>query len=79
MIPTLSKTEIIIFVTFNLSSANAFYSVWSKILSNLLSAEVLIMKESKICLLRWVNLLPNDKYLDWSELEAFADDKINVT
>ena len=23
--------------------------------------------------------LPNDKYLDWSILEAFADDKINVT
>ena len=30
---TLSKTEIIIFVTFNLSSANAFSLVWSKILS----------------------------------------------
>ena len=25
------------------------------------------------------NPLPNDKYLDWSKLEAFADDKINVT
>ena len=28
-----SKTEILIFVTFNLSSANAFFLVWSKILS----------------------------------------------
>ena len=23
--------------------------------------------------------LPNDKFLDWSKLKAFADDKINVT
>ena len=30
---TLSKTEIIIFVTYNLSSANAIKLVWSKILS----------------------------------------------
>ena len=30
---TLSKTNIIIFVTFNLSSADAFNLVWSKILS----------------------------------------------
>ena len=34
MFSTLSKTEIIIFVTFNLSSANAFNLVWSKILSS---------------------------------------------
>ena len=33
MFTTLSKTEIAIFVTFNLSSANAFNLVWSKILS----------------------------------------------
>ena len=33
MFSTLSKTEIIIFVTFNLSSANAYNLVWSKILS----------------------------------------------
>ena len=33
MFSTLSKTEIIIFLTFNLSSANAFNLVWSKILS----------------------------------------------
>ena len=33
MFSTLSKTEIIIFVTFNLSSANAFNLVWSKIVS----------------------------------------------
>ena len=25
------------------------------------------------------NSFPNDKILDWSELKAFADDKINVT
>ena len=24
-------------------------------------------------------LLPNNKFLDWSRLEAFADDKLNVT
>ena len=29
MFSTLSKTEIIIFVTFNLSFDNAFYFVWS--------------------------------------------------
>ena len=34
MFSTLSKTEIIIFVTFNFSSANAFTLVWSKILSS---------------------------------------------
>ena len=33
MFSTLSKTEIIIFVTFNMSSANAFSFIWSKILS----------------------------------------------
>ena len=33
MLSTLSKTETTIFVTFNLSSANAFNLVWSKILS----------------------------------------------
>ena len=33
MFSTLSKTEIVIFVTFNLLSANAFNLVWSKILS----------------------------------------------
>ena len=26
-----------------------------------------------------VNSLPNDKNLDWSKLDGFADDKINVT
>ena len=25
-----------------------------------------------------INSLPNDKFLDWSKLKAFADDKINV-
>ena len=25
------------------------------------------------------NSLPDNKYLDWSKLKAFADDKINVT
>ena len=27
----------------------------------------------------WFNSLPKDKILDWSNLKAFADDKINVT
>ena len=26
-----------------------------------------------------VNLLPNNKFLDWSKLKAFTDDKINLT
>ena len=26
-----------------------------------------------------INPLPNDKVLDWSKLEAFADDKIYLT
>ena len=26
-----------------------------------------------------LNPLPNNKFLDWSKLKAFADDKINVT
>ena len=26
-----------------------------------------------------INPLPNDKFLDWCKLKAFADDKINVT
>ena len=26
-----------------------------------------------------LNSLPNDRFLDWSKLKAFADDKINVT
>ena len=42
---TLSKTELIIFVTFNLSSANALNLVWSKILScgNGLKGEILLV------------------------------------
>ena len=27
---------------------------------------------------RYINCLPNDKYLDWSKLRAFADDTVNV-
>ena len=27
----------------------------------------------------WFNSLPNDNFLHWSKLKAFADDKINVT
>ena len=27
----------------------------------------------------FINPLPNDKYLDWSKLKGFADNKINVT
>ena len=27
----------------------------------------------------FINLLPNDKLLDWLKLKACADDKINVT
>ena len=25
-----------------------------------------------------INLLPNDKFLDWSKLKAFAHDKLNL-
>ena len=28
---------------------------------------------------KMINLLPNDKILDWSKLNLFADNKINVT
>ena len=31
------------------------------------------------CVVKKLNLLPNDKTLDWSKLNAFAEDKINVT
>ena len=27
----------------------------------------------------FLNSLPNDNFLDWSKLKAFADDKTNVT
>ena len=45
MFSTVSKTEIIIFVTFNLSSANAVNLVWSKILlcGNGLSMQILTL------------------------------------
>ena len=26
----------------------------------------------------WFNSLPNNKFLDWSKLKAFADDKLNL-
>ena len=32
-----------------------------------------------LCNLEQIHSLPNDTILDWSELKAFADDKINVT
>ena len=28
---------------------------------------------------RGISYLPNDKFLDWSKLKAFTDDKINAT
>ena len=33
--------------------------------------------ETQVC--AGLNPLPNDKILDWSKLETFADDKVNVT
>ena len=47
-------------VAFNLSSANAFDSCKSEILSS-----------GKGC-----NSLPNNKVLDWSKLKGFADNKL---
>ena len=60
MFSTLSTTEIIIFVTFNLSSANAFNLVWSKTLS--------CGKE--------LTLYQTTKFLDLTKLKALADDKL---
>ena len=45
MFSTVSKTELIIFVTFNLSSANAFNLDRSKILSSGNGLKVLFFKE----------------------------------
>ena len=44
--------------------------------------ETFIMQfvESRIaCTFHLFNSLPNDKFLDWSKLKAFADNKINET
>ena len=36
-------------------------------------------KELKLCIVRKeFNFSPNDEILDWSELNVFADDKLNV-
>ena len=32
-----------------------------------------------ICLYQLLHPLPNDKFLDWSKLKAFVDEKINAT
>ena len=37
------------------------------------------LEAAKTCRLERVNSLPNDKFLDWSKLKAFADDKRNAT
>ena len=31
------------------------------------------------CFIFNFNLLPNNKFLDWSKLKAFADEKFNIT
>ena len=31
---------------------------------------------NRIIVWEWINSLPNDKFLDWTKLKAFADDKI---
>ena len=46
-----------------MSSANAFKLDWSKIL----------LFDKELC-----SSLPNNKNIDWSELKAFAEDKISV-
>ena len=80
MFSTLSKTEVIIYVPLNLSFANAFKLVWSKISSNGNGL-------SKICsfLVTWnlffklLHLLTiNNKIIDFPNLNAFADSKICV-
>ena len=38
-----------------------------------------IWSDPKFIVWEWVNPLPNDKFLDWSKLKAFADNEINVT
>ena len=35
--------------------------------------------KTKIFVVKGLNSLPNDKYLDWSKLKVFADNKINMT
>ena len=32
-----------------------------------------------LCVLEIINALPNDNFLDWSRLKAFADDKLYLT
>ena len=39
----------------------------------------LFVKAWFICRHMLLYTLPNDKFLDWLKLKAFADDKINVT
>ena len=41
--------------------------------------ECLSVKEVLFCVCLFSNSLPNNKFLDWSKLKAFADNKINVT
>ena len=43
----------------------------------LTSANAFNLDQSKILLFDRVNSLPNDKFLNWSKLKAFADDKSN--
>ena len=38
-----------------------------------------IWTRSSFVVWEWVNSLPNDKILDWSNLKAFADDKVDMT
>ena len=66
MFCTLSKTEIIIFVIFNLSSAYAFSLVWSKILS--FGNGLTLFKMTN----RWT-------CSHWKHMYIYADHKLNVT
>ena len=69
-----SKREIIILAIFNLSFANAFSLVISKILP--FGKYSLFFTKAVPCQTIQFNPIPNNKFLDMTKLKAYADDKL---
>ena len=67
MFSTLSKTEMTNFVTFNLSSANAFNLIWSKILSSGNGLKTKFLDASKL------KMIPDDKLYMTQIVESVSE------
>ena len=71
-------------ITRNVSFSLSVFYPFGELSAIFIKSEIVVCKlfqfgSLKFLIWEGVNSLPNNKVLGWSKLEAFADDKINVT